>query len=158
MAPQRKIFSKSFDLSRMSVTIATPNRSETYMVDGMAQEIIDTLVLHGLTQKLADKCASSAGSLTEDEKWTGMNEVYASLHAGTWSLKSEGQGTMLVRALMELAPNSNLSDIRAKVEGWSNAERRAVSANPKVATILRRMEAERASGIDSDELLDDLLG
>ena len=65
---------------------------------------------------------------------------------------------MLVRALMELAPNSNLSDIRAKVEGWSNAERRAVSANPKVATILRRMEAERASGIDSDELLDDLLG
>jgi hypothetical protein len=158
MAPQRKVFSKSFDLANMSVTISTPSRSETYLIKGMSEDIRNTLMLHGLTQKLSDKCAASAGALTEDEKWTAMNEVYASLHAGTWSLKSEGQGTMLVRALMELAPNSTLADIRAKVEGWSNIERRAVSANPKVATILRRMEAERASGIDSDELLDNLLG
>ena len=38
------------------------------------------------------------------------------------------------------------------------AERRAVSANPKVAPIIRRLESERVSDVDSDSLLDDLLG
>ena len=64
MAPQRKVFSKSFDLDTMSITIATPSRSETYTTEGMPAAILSTLILHGLTQKLADKCATSSGSLT----------------------------------------------------------------------------------------------
>jgi len=158
MAPQRKVFSKSFDLDAMSITISTPNRAETYSTHGMAENIISTLILHGLTQKLADKCATSSGSLTEDEKWDAMNTVYAALHAGQWSLKSEGAGSMLFRALLELSPNADRVELRAKVDAWTPAERRAVSANPKVAPIIRRLESERVSDVDSDSLLDDLLG
>ena len=158
MAPQRKVFSKSFDLDAMSITISTPNRAETYSTHGMAENIISTLILHGLTQKLADKCATSSGSLTEDEKWDAMNTVYAALHAGQWSLKSEGAGSLLFRALLELSPNADRAELRAKVDAWTPAERRAVSANPKVAPIIRRLESERVSDVDSDSLLDDLLG
>ena len=87
-----------------------------------------------------------------------MNTVYAALHAGQWSLKSEGAGSLLFRALLELSPNADRVELRAKVDAWSPAERRAVSANPKVAPIIRRLEAERVSDVDSDSLLGDLLG
>lgn len=158
MAPQRKVFSKAFDLDGMTITISTSNRAETYTTDGMPENIVHTLTLHGLTQKLADKCATSSGSLTEDEKWDAMNTAYAALHAGQWSLKSEGAGSLLFRALLELAPDSDRVALRAKVDAWTPAERRAVSANPKVAPIIRRLESERVSDVDSDSLLDDLLG
>jgi len=158
MAPQRKVFSKSFDLDTMSVTISTPSRAETYTTEGMSPAILSTLILHGLTQKLADKCATSSGSLTENEKWDAMNTVYAVLHAGQWSIKSEGAGSLLFRALLELSPNADRVELRATVDKWTPAERRAVSANPKVAPIIRRLESERVSDVDSDELLDNLLG
>ena len=159
MAPQRKIFSKSFDLSDLSVTIATTNKTMTFGTANFSQSIRDTLMLHGLTQKLADKCASSAGSLSEAEKWAAMEDVYAALKAGQWSLKGESPGSLLFRALVELAgPDADKEAIRAKLDAWTPAEKRAVSASPKVAPVLRRLEAERTSDIDSDALLDDLLG
>lgn len=159
MAPQRKVFSKSFDLDSMAVVISTPNRSETYLIEGMPENVRNTLMLHGLTQKLADKCATSAGLLSEEEKWDAMNSVYAALHAGQWSLKSESAGSVLFRALCELAgPDADRAAIRAKLDAWTPADRRAVAASPKVAPIIRRLEAERVSEVDSDALLDDLLG
>jgi hypothetical protein len=156
MAPQRKDFSKSFDLTNMSVTISTPSRSETYLIEGMPKDTVDTLTLSGLAQVLAEKCESSAGSLTEDEKWAAMNEVYASLQARTWSLMSEGQDTLLVRALCELAPHKTHVEIRAEVERWTVTQRIDVAMNPKVSTVLRRMESEPATDIDSDYLLEGL--
>lgn len=159
MAPQRKIFSKSFDLADLSVTIATTNKTMTFGTANFSQAIRDTLMLHGLTQKLADKCASSAGSLSEAEKWEAMALVHASLESGQWSLKGESPGSLLFRALVELAgPDADKEAIRAKLDAWTPAEKRAVSASPKVAPVLRRLEAERTSDIDSDALLDDLLG
>ena len=82
MAPQRKIFSKAFDLTDLSVTIATSNKTMTFGTANFPQSIKDTLMLHGLTQKLADKCASSAGSLSEVEKWEAMAMVHAALEGG----------------------------------------------------------------------------
>ena len=159
MAPQRKIFSKSFDLTDLSVTIATTSKTMTFGTANFSQAIRDTLMLHGLTQKLADKCASSAGSLTEAEKWEAMAMVHTSLINGQWSLKGESPGSLLFRALVELAgPDADKEAIRAKLDAWTPAEKRAVSASPKVAPVLRRLEAERTSDIDSDALLDDLLG
>ena len=159
MAPQRKIFSKSFDLTDLSVTIATSNKTMTFGTANFPQSIKDTLMLHGLTQKLADKCASSAGSLSESEKWEAMGLVHTSLESGQWSLKGESPGSLLFRALVELAgPSADKDAIRAKMDAWTPADKRAVSASPKVAPILRRLEAERTSEIDSDALLDDLLG
>lgn len=159
MAPQRKLFSKSFDLETMSVTISTASRSETFPTVNMPRAIVDSLILHGLTQKLADKCASSSGSLSETEKWDAMLTVHASLMAGQWSLKGESAGSMLFRALVELAgPSGDRDAIRAKLDAWTPAEKRAVAASPRVAPIIRRLEAERVSEVDSDSLLDDLLG
>lgn len=159
MAPQRKLFSKSFDLENMTVTLSTAKRTETFPIEGMPQTIVDSLILHGLTQKLADKCASSAGSLSEEEKWDAMLSVHAALRAGQWSLKSESAGSMLFRALVELAGTAADKDtIRAKLDAWTPAEKRAVAASPRVAPIMRRLEAERVSEVDSDSLLDDLLG
>ena len=157
MAPQRKLFSKSFDLASMTVNISTGNRSETYETAGMNEEILNTLILHGLTQKLSDATASSAGLLSEDEKWSAMNEVYAALHAGQWSMKREGAGSLLLRALCELSPHADKQVLRAKVEAWTPAERRAVSANPKIRPIIARLEAERTTDVDSDDLLAELL-
>jgi hypothetical protein len=159
MAPQKKLFSKSFDLENMTVTISTAKRAETFPIEGMPRTIVDSLILHGLTQKLADKCASSAGSLSEDEKWEAMLTVHASLRAGQWSLKGESAGSMLFRALVELAgPTADKDAIRAKLDAWTPAEKRAVAASGRVAPIIRRLEAERVTEVDSDSLLDDLLG
>ena len=159
MAPQRKVFSKSFDLTTMTVTIATINKAETYSAATLPLEIQKTLMLHGLVQKLADKCASSAGSLSVDEKWANMGLAYDSLAAGQWSLKGESPGSLLFRALCEVAgPDADKEAIRAKLDAWTPAEKRAVAASPKVAPTLRRLEAERVSEIDSDSLLDDILG
>lgn len=154
MALEREIFSKSFDLDDMSVTIATLSRQETYRIEGMPKNMVDILILSGLAQTLTEKCESSAGSLTEDEKWAAMNEVYASLQIGTWWSKSEP--AMLVRALCELAPHKTHVEIRAEVERWTVAQRIDVAMNPKVFPVLRRMEAERATDIDSDYLLESL--
>jgi hypothetical protein len=156
MAPQRKVFSKSFDGS--AVTLSTgkgkPRSFDITMLSGALRE---KLALHGLTQKLCDAAALPAGSTIED-KWEAIDATWAMLLNGEWSARREGAGTLLLRALMELYPAKGRDELRTFLDAKSPAERKALALNPKVRTIITRMEAERATDIDADELLDELEG
>lgn len=156
MAPQKKSFKKSWNLETMEVTLEhSAGRKETFAFLALPETVRAMLGLHGLTQKLADKAAKEAGTPAA-EKWDGIMAAWETLLAGEWSMRSEGQGSMLLRALCEAYPAKDKSELKATIDGWSTAERNAVSRSARIKPILDRIQAERASDIDADALLDEL--
>ena len=130
-------------------------RKETFAFNSLSPEIRAMLGLHGLTQKLADKAAKEAGT-PANEKWEGIMLIWEALLSGAWALRSEGQGSMLLRALCEAYPARDKGDLKATLDGWSTAERNAVSRSARIKPILDRMQADKASDIDADALLSEL--
>lgn len=154
MAPQKKVFKKSWD-GNVVILATSEKDARRFDVALLSDDIRAKLTLHGLTQKLSDATAKEAGTSVE-EKWEAIGEVWAALQAGEWSLKREGQGTMLLRALCEVYPNRTRDALKVWLDGRSTAEKTALSRNPRVKEVLDRLAAERASDIDTDALLDEL--
>ena len=156
MAPQKKSFSKSWDEELMTVTLThVQGRSETFAFNALPAPIQARLGLYGLTQKLSDKAAKEAGTPAA-EKWDGIMSAYAALLNGDWSTRGEGAGSMLLRAMCEAYPARGREELKAVIDGWSTAERNAVSRSSRIKPILDRLQAERASDIDADDLLAEL--
>ena len=156
MAPQKKQFKKSWDLSTMVVTLThTAGRSESFDFNSLPADMQRMCSLNGLTQKLADKAAKEVGT-PASEKWEGIMAAWEALLQNEWTMRSEGQGSMLLRALCEAYPTRDKGELKATLDGWSNAERNAVSRSSRIKPILDRMQSERASDIDADALLSEL--
>lgn len=156
MAPQKKIFKKSWDEAAETVTLSTSEKdARTFDTRELDSGIQTKLMLHGLTQKLSDATAKEAGTSIQ-EKWEAIEEVWAALLNGEWSLKREGQGTMLLRALCEVYPNRTREALKVWLDGRTAAEKAALTRNPRVKTVMDRLLAEKASDIDTESLLDEL--
>lgn len=156
MAPQKKIFRKAWDEDKGIVTLSTNDTDRReFRLDNLSEEIRRRLELHGLTQKLSDATAKEAGTSIA-EKWEAIKEVWATLLSGEWSMKREGQGTMLLRALCEAYPHRTRDDLKTWLDARTNAERTALTRSDRIKPIIDRMIAERSSDIDTDAMLDEL--
>lgn len=156
MAPQKKSFKKTWDVEALIVNLeSSDGRGGNFRLSDIPVALHPMLMLHGLTQKLSDATAKEAGTSLA-EKWEAIGEVWESLKAGEWSMRKEGAGSMLLRALCEAYPNKDRGELKATLEGWSTAERNAVSRSARIKPILDRLQAERASDIDADALLGEL--
>ena len=97
-------------------------------------------------------------------------EIHARLLEGAWNKgRTAGDGTtvkgsILLLALRRLQPNRDAAELVEWLKDRTDTERAALAKNAKILPHVQAIQAERAaaavkrSGVDSDELLNDLLG
>lgn len=143
----------------------------TIRTEQLAPSIIAQAIIHGLKQKLVDAAAISRNTETGRaasvaDKFDAVKEVYDRLLSGEWNKRREGgaggsAGGLLFRALCRMYDGKKSpDDIRAFLEGKTDAEKAALRKNSKVAAIIEEIRAESAKGgdVNADDLLADLEG
>lgn len=153
------------------LTITTEAGTISINPTGLLPNVVQAALMHGLKQKICDAAAISRNpdtgrSASIWDKFSAMTEVADRLKAGNWNKPAEGpsgpKGGLLFAALCRRSPEKNPEALRVWLEGFDDAQKAALRANPKIATIIAEIKAERdaakvdGSGIDSDELLDGL--
>lgn len=141
--------------------------------DHLSAEIRAQALLHGLKQKLVDAAAigrnpDTGKSATLADKAEAVMEVWERISDNvepSWNKVREGgnggsaKGGLLLQALME-ATSKSKAEIEAYLENKSAAEQAALRANPKIAVIISRIQAERdkrkGNNVDTDSMLKDL--
>lgn len=126
--------------------------------------IVQQATYHGLKQKLVDAAAigrdpDTGKSATDRDKFEAVSAVLNRLKSGEWNLPREGGGggSLLQRALVALSDGKKTAeDIATWLAGKSDAEKRALRANPKVAAKIAELQKVDES-IDTDEMLGDLM-
>jgi hypothetical protein len=167
---QSKVPAISAEVTDTTLTLTFSN-GETLTVDAtsLSPDIQTAACLHGLKQKLVDAAAiarntDTGASATLEDKFNAVREVFERITApdGTWNKQAKG-GTgsssggsgLLLRALMELTGQSKVK-IDAYLSTKSKAEKAALRASPKVAPIIARYQADKAT-VDTEALLGELL-
>ena len=157
--------------TQLSLTFAS---GDSLVIDStkLAPAIIAQAIMHGLKQKLIDAAAISRDpetgrTATIDDKYRAVRAVYDRIthpDAPEWNKTRAGEGGgnkggLLLRAMMRLTGKSR-EDVMAFLEDKSKEEIAALRKNPRVTEIMDQLRAESAKtdGIDSDALLDGLMG
>lgn len=131
----------------------------------LSDDIKRQLMAHGLKQKVADAAAiprdvDTGRSATNEDKIHAMRAVADRLVAGEWSARAgDGTGTtggILLRALIELYPAKTREQLVAYVGKLDKKQQAALRANAKVAPIIERLRTAKATGVDTDALLNEL--
>jgi hypothetical protein len=112
-----------------SVTFKRAGEDRTFDIAGLPGDIIEELVIHGLTQKIGDAAAGKSG----DDATAAMQKVHDALREGNWGVKRSGGGgdglTDIQRAIIAIADESiPAKDWKRKIDGWADMttlERRA---------------------------------
>lgn len=133
----------------------------------LSDAMVEQAALHGLKQKIVDAAALSRNpdtgrSATAADKYDAMREVFNRILAGEWNkTRGDGSGTgaggLLFAALCRLYPAKTPEDIRAFLDGKTNAEQAALRKNPKIAAVIETIKAERAKDAPDDADTDDML-
>ena len=145
----------------------------TLKLEQLSPAIRHAAMMHGLKQKLVDAAAiarnpDTGRSATIDDKYAAVREVYDRITApnGTWNKVREAgggdtkvKGGLLVRAMMRLTGKDNAA-IVAYINDLSKEEVAALRKNPRVQDAIAAIQAEqtKTDGIDSDSLLDGIMG
>jgi hypothetical protein len=133
-----------------TVTFKRAGEDRTFDIAGLPSDIIEELVIHGLTQKIGDAAAGKSG----DDAAAAMQKVHDALVAGNWGVKRSGGGgdglSDEERAIVAVATDLIAAkDWKAKIDGWADmtsTERRAakwaiLADHPKLEAL--RAEAKR---------------
>jgi len=124
---------------------------------GLHADIVTRAALHGLSQKLGDAGALSAGA-SDAERYEAIRAVADHLEQAAcgedWNRKATGDGSggdgLLVRALVELGGERDA--VKAKVAAMDKKTQAAVRALPQVADIIARMKAPKNPAIGANAL------
>lgn len=147
------------------VLIFANGKTIKVVADALETGIKARATMHGLKQKLVDAAAISrnpdtGATASIEDKYNAVYEVYQRLLNGEWNKNREGgggvSGGLLFRALCRMYDRKTPEAIREFLDGKTKAEQSALRANPKIAAIIDEIRAERVSGVDSDDLLDEL--
>lgn len=138
-------------------------RALTLTVDQLTSAIREEATVHGLKQKLVDAAAISRDpktgkSATIDDKYDAVRKVFQRLLSGEWNEAREGggAGSLLFRALCRMTPDKTPAEVREWLDARSDAEKKGLELNPKVASIISAIRAEQlkaGADIDSDAIL-----
>lgn len=150
---------------QLTLTFADGTASALATID-LSPEILSQALIHGLKQKLVDAAAiarntDTGASATLEDKKSAVLKVLERLIAGQWNAIREGgtseKGSLLLLALTRLQPNRDRAELEAWVKGLDDAQRSALSSNPKILPTIQAIQAERAAArgaqAQSDELL-----
>ena len=171
------------NLSTMSLTHGelvltfADQTTATLSTRDLSPEILSQALLHGLKQKLVDAAAiarnvETGASATIGDKKEAVMEIHTRLLEGAWNKGRaagdgvSGKGSILLLALQRLQPKRDAVELAEWLKARTDAERAALAKNAKILLHVQAIQAERAeraaaaakkSGIDSDELLNELL-
>lgn len=149
----------------LTLTFSDTSTAQLATVD-LSTEILSQALIHGLKQKLVDAAAiarniDTGASATLEDKKGAVLKVLERLIAGQWNATREGgtseKGSLLLMALTRLQPNRDRAELEVWVKGLDDAQRSALSSNPKILPTIQAIQAERAAArgaqANSDELL-----
>jgi len=160
----KKDIAANIDGQKMVLAFAN-GKQITVNAEALDTEIVNRAVMHGLKQKLVDAAAISrnpdtGATASIEDKYNAVYDVYQRLLNGEWNKNREGgggvSGGLLFRALCRMYSRKTPEQIREFLDGKTKAEQSALRANPKIAAIIDTIRAERVSGVDSEDLLDEL--
>lgn len=160
----KRVPTVAVEIEGRTITLTYANgETDVVNADELPAEILDYAMLHGLKQKLVDAAAISRDpetgrSVSVADKIAAIREVKGRLYAGEWNKRREsgegsGNGGLLFRALCELYPNKAPESVREFIAGKSKEEQAALRSSPKIAAIIDRIRARKASDIDTDAML-----
>jgi hypothetical protein len=119
---------------------------------------------HGAEQKLGDEISGlkkTDGSDADiEDKILAVDDLIERLNGGEWSTRKEGGGmagtSVLIRALVEVY-GKPVSEIKAYIKPFSQAEKMALRNHPAIKPVVARLEAEKAAAssakVDTGSLL-----
>jgi hypothetical protein len=166
MTDTTKTIDATTSTDTMSLTLTFSNGETIVLTTAqISTDIANQAMLHGLKQKLVDAAAISRNpdtgrSATVDDKYNAVREVYDRLLSGQWN-KSRGEGSstsggLLFRALCQMYADKTPDAIKAFLDKKTPTEKAALRATPKIAAIIETIRAEKASDIDTDDMLAEL--
>lgn len=133
------------------------------------EAVREQAVLHGLKQKLVDAAAISRNTetgrpATITDKYNAVKTVFDRITGpeGQWNANREGGGQtggLLAQALFRMYDGRRTAEqIKAFLDGKTDAEKTALRRSPKIAEIIETIRAEKVkpANIDTDALLGEL--
>jgi len=137
----------------------------TLHVARLSKSVMSYAALHGLKQKAGDVMALKAedfgGRVPEAEKKAELVAMVQWLQSGTseWNRKvaRESTGGLLVQCLMEYLPKKSREQLLEYVKTLDAGARANLLASDKIHPIAERIRAAAGKGIETDEMLGDLL-
>lgn len=145
------------------VTFKRAGEDRTFDIEGLAGDIIEELVIHGLTQKIGDAAAGKSG----DDATAAMQKVHDALMRGDWGVKRSGGGGF------DEVQRAMISFVRPKMRGaiggykdmtaaerdaaiWSKIEEQSETAQASIRkhaeglVATAKAEREALKGLDLD--------
>lgn len=160
-----RVISKEVDETGVTFTVKDQGKLRVSF-SNLSRAVKDRALAHGIVQRVVDAAAlsrdgTSGKSATPQQKYLAMKEIVDHLMSGTenWTLAREQESpfvSLLTICLMEVYPERSEEQIREWVKKRSAAERKAMLASSKIKPIAERIESEKLSHIDAEELLSDL--
>ena len=119
------------------------------LFDDLPASILPQLTAHGLMQKIGDSYSGSKGDIRVALE--NAKSVVEALMKGEWNVRGEGDGGMLVIALIEYFQDSKDEDeVREAFKGMDDDKRKALRKHPKIKAIMARLALERADAAAED--------
>jgi len=142
-----KFAEKEYDVETMQGSITFGDgTSMDFEMSKLPQEIIKTLSLHGLMQKLGDSYAGAKGDFAAAK--ASVSQVWDQLVAGQWrAARAAGEAkprTTELAAAIARVTGKDLLEVQQKVADADDAKRKAWRALPAVAAAIAEIRAERA--------------
>jgi hypothetical protein len=134
-------------------------------VERLSPAVMAYAALHGLKQKAGDVMALKAedfgGRVPEGAKKAELLAMVQWLESGTseWNRKvaRESTGGLLLQCLMEYLPNKSREQLQEYIKTLDAGARAKLLASDKIHPIAERIRAAAGKGIETDEMLGDLL-
>lgn len=107
-------------------------------------DLMEDFALHGAAQKYGD---ATAGLTDLEDMVMAVDDMEARLSEGNWNAgrragESLAGASVLVRALVEVYKQP-VEAVKARVSGFSQAQKLAMRAMPQLADVIARIEAEK---------------
>lgn len=148
------------------LTLNFSNGAELLLTTGnLSNGILFQAAVHGLKQKLVDAAAIARDPKTGKTadigtKYAAVKEVYDRLLSGQWNAeRGDGTGSagLLFQALCRIYTNKTPDELREWLDAKDAKAQAALRANPKIAEVIRTIQAERIGDkVDTDAMLDEL--
>ena len=158
-AGKRKLLKESSVSAEGKVQVRLDFRNGETRLFTLPDDLLAKFAAHGAEQKLGDE---TAGLSDVEDCVLAVDELIDRLYNGEWGVKREASGmagtSVLVRALVEHT-GKTVEQIKQFLKGKSQAEKVALRNNPKIKSIVERIEAEKASkkaNVDTDAMLGEL--
>lgn len=119
------------------------------LVKEIPDEMLDQLILHGLSQKVGDAAASCAKGSEFGKALGAMSATWDNILQNKWRADGGSGSSALIEALVEQTGKTE-EEVRKAVNAADEEKLKAWRGNAKVKAIMARIQAERAAAKADD--------